>query len=115
MTNYSQLRVCFHRFFDTFFAVPLPRTRSQQVSIEAGITYQRSLYHGVLIFSGPRYCRNFQSSAGGEGDVCRLALLNNSSHLMVDYVVTDMEVVVNSAINNCNVDIDIVTIGPGRC
>ena len=44
-----------------------------------------------------------------------MSLLNNSSHLMVDYVVTDMEVVVNSAINNCNVDIDIVTIGPGRC
>ena len=64
-------------------------------------------------FPGPRYCSNFRNSTGGE-DICRLAVINNSSHVLVDQVVEEMELELQSATQNCSVLVDIVTIGPGK-
>ena len=66
--------------------------------------------------TGPTACKyeTNPDNVGGVGkDICRLAVLNNSSHLLVDYVVSDMEILVNSAINDCYVDLELVAVGPG--
>ena len=63
------------------------------------------------IRTGPAACK-FQSDLA-EDDICRLALLNNSSHILLDQVVDDMEILVNSAIKDCLVDIELVVVGPG--
>ena len=63
--------------------------------------------------SNTNHLRTGPSACKSDLDICRLALLNNSSHILLDYVVTDMEILVNSAINDCSVDIEMVAVGPG--
>ena len=70
---------------------------------------------GPEVRTGPSACsyRSNPVNGGAGQDICRLALLNNSSHILLDYVVTDMEILVNSAINDCFVELEMVAVGPG--